>query len=208
MLDNSQLEYARNAKESVAVLIRTGIEHFEGGRHAAARDVLLQARQLAPAEAIILYFLGLNALDQRQDDEALNFLKRYSQEDPAGARERKLGDVLALLTSSELRKEAKRAVDNEEALSSQPPEPNSIAVQPFVNQGDPTFAPLAKGIASMLIADLSKVPGLRVLEREKVQRIIDEAHLSESTLVDNKSAVRTGRIIRAEKVVVGKFGVQ
>jgi hypothetical protein len=58
------------------------------------------------------------------------------------------------------------------------------------------------------IADLSKVPGLKVLEREKVQLLVNEAKLGDSGLADTASAVRSGRLMRAEKVVVGNFEVK
>ena len=35
-----------------------------------------------------------------------------------------------------------------------------------------------KGIAAMIIADLDKVPGLKVLEREKVQVLLDEMNIA------------------------------
>lgn len=60
----------------------------------------------------------------------------------------------------------------------------------------------------MIIADLSKVPGLKVLEREKVQLLIDEMKIGDAGLADPKEAVRSGRLMRAEKVVVGTFEVQ
>lgn len=89
-----------------------------------------------------------------------------------------------------------------------PPGPGSIAVQAFVNQGDEAYRAMAKGLAAMIIADLSKVPGLKVLEREKVQLLVNEAKLGDSGLADKDSAVRSGRLMRAEKVVVGNFEVQ
>jgi TolB-like protein len=67
---------------------------------------------------------------------------------------------------------------------------------------------MAKGLAAMIIADLSKVPGLKVLEREKVQLLVDEARLGSSGIADPRSAVRTGQLLRAEKVIVGNFEVQ
>ena len=89
-----------------------------------------------------------------------------------------------------------------------PPEPGSIAVEAFVNRGNAQYRAMAKGLAAMIIADLSKVPGLKVLEREKVQLLLDEAKLGDSGLADTASAVRSGRLMRAEKVVVGNFEVQ
>jgi TolB-like protein len=68
---------------------------------------------------------------------------------------------------------------------------------------------MAKGLAAMIIADLSKVPGLKVLEREKVQLLLNEMPSSATAgLADTAKAVRSGRLMRAEKVIVGNFEVQ
>jgi TolB-like protein len=116
--------------------------------------------------------------------------------------------TLTLLASSQLQQEVASAVARESEVVGTPPEPGSIAVQAFVNQGNPAYRAMAKGLAAMIIADLSKVPGLKVLEREKVQLLVNEAKLGDSGLADTASAVRSGRLMRAEKVVVGNFEVQ
>lgn len=206
--DDPRLETAREAKRDLAQVIRNGLEDFRAGRFEPARVALAEAQQAAPAESILAYYLGLIALEQKQDEEALNQLRRYAREDAAGARERKVGQLITLLTANQLSQEVAQALRQEQALSNEPPEPNSIAVQPFVNRSSADYAPLAKGIAAMIISDLSKVPGLKVLERQKVQRILDEIRLGDSGLVDEAARVRAGRLMRAEKVVVGSFGVQ
>jgi TolB-like protein len=116
--------------------------------------------------------------------------------------------TLTLLSSAALRAEVAQAVATETQVVSSPPEPNSIAVRAFLNQGDPAYRAMAKGLAAMVIADLSRVPGLNVLEREKVELLVGEAKLGDSGLADRNSAVRSGRLMRAEKVVVGNFEVK
>ena len=114
-----------------------------------------------------------------------------------------------LLSSVQLQQEVATAVAREQEVVGTPPEPGSIAVQAFVNRGgNEAYRAMAKGLAAMIIADLSKVPGLKVLEREKVQLLVNEAKLGDSGLADTASAVRSGRLMRAEKVVVGNFEVQ
>ncbi len=116
--------------------------------------------------------------------------------------------TLTLLSSAALRTEVAQAVATEQQVVASPPEPGSIAVRAFLNQGDPAYRAMAKGLAAMVIADLSRVPGLKVLEREKVELLVNEAKLGDSGLADRDSAVRSGRLMRAEKVVVGNFEVK
>jgi hypothetical protein len=206
--DASNQAAAVRVRTEVAEQLRAALEAFRDGKDDAARAQLEQVRALAPGEPIVDYYLGLIALRQGDNAQALDSLKLYARQDPDGAAARDIGKTLTLLSSSQLQQEVASAVQREQQVASAPPEPNSIAVNAFVNQGDESFRALSKGLAAMIIADLSKVPGLKVLEREKVQLLVNEMKLGDSGLADAASAVRSGRLMRAEKVIVGNFEVK
>jgi hypothetical protein len=206
--DDNQLELAAKSKLALADQIKVGMDAFKAGQFSQARDVLLAVRETSPTEKIVSYYLGLIALELKDNDAALKHLQQYAIDDPQSARDRGVNQLVTLLLTSQLQNEVKQALQTEGAISTEKPEPNTIAVQAFTNRGDPAYAALAKGIAAMVITDLSKVPGLKVLERQKVQKLMDEIQLSESGLVTQDTMIKAGRLIRAEKVVVGSFGVQ
>jgi tetratricopeptide (TPR) repeat protein len=211
--DNGVLDAAPNfataaaAKQKLADQLKSALNDFKEDRFDAANATLKALRNEAPGETVVVYYLGLIALQQQRYDDALRDLQQYAKEDPQGARDHDIAKLLTVLTSSELQREVQRAISQEKDLSVLPPEPGSIAIQTFANQNTPDAAVLAKGFAAMVISDLSKVPGLKVLEREKVQKISDELRLNASGLVGPESAVRIGRLMRAERVVVGNVGV-
>lgn len=207
-VDAGQRDAAARAKAEVAERLRAGIEAFGAERDDAARALLQQVRTEAPGEPLVPYYLGLIALRQGDEATALQQLQQYAREDPEGAAAREVPRTLTLLSSAQLQQEVKTAVAREAQVVAAPPEPGSIAVHAFVNRGDDRYRAMAKGLAAMIIADLSKVPGLTVLEREKVQLLLDEAQLGDAGLADPASAVRSGRLMRAEKVIVGNFEVQ
>jgi hypothetical protein len=199
---------AATAKQKLTDQLKAALNDFREERFDPANTALKTLRSEAPGEPVIVYYLGLIALQQQRNDDALRDLQQYAKEDPDGARERDIAKLLTLLTSSTLQREVQKAISQEKDVSTQPPEPGSIAIQTFANQSSPDAAVLAKGVAAMVISDLSKVPGLKVLEREKVQKISDELKLNASGLVAADSAVRIGRLMRAERVVVGNVGVE
>ena len=206
--DTQNLADATRARAEVGALLKTGMEAFRDGNDAAAVQSLEAVRRIAPGETLVSYYLGLIALKREDNASALALLQQYTREDPEGAAARDVPKTLTLLSSTQLRQEVATAVAREQEVVASPPEPGSIAVQAFVNQGNESYRAMAKGLAAMIIADLSKVPGLKVLEREKVQLLVNEAKLGDSGLADKASAVRSGRLMRAEKVVVGNFEVQ
>lgn len=196
------------AKLAIAQEVKSGLDAFKAGRYDEATQSLIRVRNNSPAEVIVSYYLGLIALEQQRNADALRELQRFAKEDSQGARERGVGQLVTLLTSAALQQEVSAAIQQENSISASPPEPGSIAVQAFASSASGDNAALAKGLAAMVISDLAKVPGLKVLERQKVQKISDEIRLSASGLVDANTAVRVGRLMRAERVVVGSMEIE
>ena len=101
---------------------------------------------------------------------------------------------------------ASKALQQEKTLSTQgvTGTPNSIAVLYFNNKsGENKLTPLQKGLAVMLITDLAKVEQLRVVERVRMQALLDELELGSSGLVDAETAPRVGKLLGVAKVTGG-----
>jgi TolB-like protein len=73
------------------------------------------------------------------------------------------------------------------------------------NTGDPSLDVLQKGFADMMVTDLSSVDQLQLVEREKLQAIIDEQKLQRSKYFDPKTAVKLGKLVGAQYAVSGSF---
>jgi len=114
-------------------------------------------------------------------------------------------DAGQLVTRAD-REWAKKAVSEENALSA-PPGRNTVAVLYFRNgTGDPALDPMRKGIPLLLITDLSGLPGLSVVERTRLQALVEETELGASGLVEAGTAPRVGKLLRARWLVGGEIG--
>jgi TolB-like protein len=85
-----------------------------------------------------------------------------------------------------------------------------IAVLPFSNggsygQGKEDFEALERGIAGMMISELSQNPAARVVERQEIQRLLDEQNLGAQGRVDPQTAAKVGKLVGARYVVMGTF---
>jgi hypothetical protein len=58
-------------------------------------------------------------------------------------------------------------------------------------------------MAELVVTDLSRAGGLRVLERDRMQAIADEIRLSSTTQVDAATATRAGKLIQAGTILNG-----
>jgi TolB-like protein len=82
----------------------------------------------------------------------------------------------------------------------------TVAILYFDNYtGKADYDPLGKGISSMMISDLSVVPEIQLVERERMQDIIKEIDLQHTKYFDSTTAVKVGHMLGAEFIVVGAF---
>ena len=84
----------------------------------------------------------------------------------------------------------------------------TVAILYFTNSAlvrHQDYDPLSKGITDMLITELSASPAMRVVERDRLQKLIEEQDLSASKRVDEATAVRLGKILGARHLIMGGF---
>jgi TolB-like protein len=111
----------------------------------------------------------------------------------------------AQVVTDEARAWAKQAIEQEKSLKTVAA-PNAVAVLNFFNltrQAD--LDPLQKGIAAMLITDLSKVKSLTVVERIRLQALVEEMKLGVSGLVEDTTAPQVGKVLGAHWLVGGNI---
>lgn len=80
-----------------------------------------------------------------------------------------------------------------------------LAVLYFDNQGNEQLEPLKVGLAQMLISDLQGAPEVTVIERARIQEILDELKLGHSGMVDKKTAAKVGKLLGAQWIVMGGY---
>lgn len=81
-----------------------------------------------------------------------------------------------------------------------------VAVLAFKSAAvQPELAPLGKGFQAMMINQLSMNTRIRVVERDELQRILEEQKLGTSGQLDPATLVRVGKLIGARYMVDGTF---
>ncbi|MGH7624480.1 MAG: CsgG/HfaB family protein, partial [Gemmatimonadaceae bacterium] len=93
-----------------------------------------------------------------------------------------------------------------QAATVPPHAPQTLAVLNFDNNtGRTDYDPMGRGIAAMMITDLSASPDLKVVEREKMQDVLNEQNMQHSALFDSTTAVRAGRLLGAQYIATGSL---
>ncbi len=81
-----------------------------------------------------------------------------------------------------------------------------IAILYFDNSSDDKkLNQLKKGLTDMLISDLSKVSMLNVIERTKLEEILKEQKLNNTSNFDSKTASKIGKLLGVEHIMTGSY---
>jgi len=84
----------------------------------------------------------------------------------------------------------------------------TVAVLPFENgamKDRADYEPLTKGVAEMLVTAMAGNPAVRVVERDRIQKLLDEQNLAASGRVDNETAVRIGKLLGVHHMLTGTY---
>jgi TolB-like protein len=82
----------------------------------------------------------------------------------------------------------------------------TVAVLYFDYQGERAeMKLLKKGLAQMLISDLSGLESVQIVERDRLQEVIEELELTGSDKFDPETAGRVGKLLGARYLVLGGY---
>lgn len=82
----------------------------------------------------------------------------------------------------------------------------TVAISYFDNtSGTEEYNPLSKGLADMLITDLSNIKSLKIVEREKLESLLKEIELGGGKFIDPNTAQKLGKGLGAGYMLTGSF---
>ncbi|WP_028567023.1 CsgG/HfaB family protein [Salisaeta longa] len=202
-----QARLAQSPADLVA-LQRLGIIYMRTGRPTKAYDTLKRAYAQEPDDPKTLFYLGLASESVGKVGTARELYASYTQV-PADSKYRALlQGRLAWLERKEARAQVRKALSRERSMG-QPVSPRVVAVLPFTYlAGDERYAVLKRGLSETIATDLANIDRLRVVERVRLQALLDELKLAQSQYVDPQTAPRVGRLLGAGRLVSGSYSVE
>ena len=161
---------------------------------------------LDPEDDQTVYYLASCYEGVFEFGRAIQYYRRYNELTVFGEYKSIVEARIKILFRQQMQIEAKKALVEESQLDVSAIPVNTIAVLYFENKGSlRSLDPLQKGIAEMMITDFSKVHSVKVVERIRLQKLMEELNFGESGLVDEKSAPRLGKLLGAFRLVKGSF---
>lgn len=68
-----------------------------------------------------------------------------------------------------------------------------------------SYAGIGKGVADLLITDLAGNTSVRVVERDRIEALLQEQNLTKQGTIDPQTAVRLGKILGVRHIITGGF---
>jgi len=185
-----------------------GIIYFKTTDYENAQLLLKKAfgKNENDEQTILYYGLTLEFLQLR--DEAIQIYCNYTNLSPLSAFCSKIEGRYRWLTRQQMQDEMRTLLLQETQLTEERIQPGKIAVFPFrLITGNADYSSLGRGLAEMIITDLSQVKKIELIERERIQSLLDEMALGQTGLVDEKTAPKFGKLLGAGKMVHGSFSI-
>lgn len=176
----------------------------EVGRCDRAVILARRGRTLLPADPAGPLVLGQCLEEAGEYGNALNLYAQFifDHGDAPGAGAVEGRRMVAL--QAQARQMAQSAVENELILA--PAEPETVGILPFVVDGAEAYQPLSVGLAHMLTTDLALLRRFPLVERVQLDALLQELELAPE-LIDPATAARTGRLMRASRMILGTVSV-
>ncbi len=201
----ARLERAHTADpKSEDVQRSLGIAYFQAKRYADARTALQAASSMTPDDGVAALYLGLTAEAQDDLPAARSAYETYLKVGRTRRVRTQIQNRLEALKLREIQLAAKQALARESEIASIKGPPNTIAVMPFRFSGsDTTLKPIERGFAELVTTDLSHISALTVVDRMRLQALLDEMALEQQNGVSAGSGVRAGKLLQVGRMVGG-----
>ncbi len=181
-----------------------GILYFKTKQYYAARLHLYRSHAQAADDARAVFFYGMT-LEYLGDTQGA--LRVYANYPDLSSQYRKLIEGrYRTLTKELLQRQFQALIVDEQKLGTEKIVPNAIAVFPLRYQGtDPAYEPLGLGFSEMVLVDLGQVKSLQVVERIRIETLLQELKFGRSNSVDQATAPRLGKLLGAGRLVSGSY---
>jgi len=167
-------EYLAEQPDSVQARSRLGFAYLKTGRLDQAIEEFNTVLKAEPGEPYSILYLGLAYLNKGLYGETIKTWQTYRNKKQPLV-EQEIKRLLTLVVIAESQQLAKKAVEEEKKLKTDMTDKNTVAVCYYKDLSpDKSMLAFQKGLAAMVITDMSKIKSLKVVERLRLQALLAE----------------------------------
>ena len=181
-----------------------GIAIYHKKKFNLAERFLKLSLMRRPSDPIIYYHLGLIYEESGEYEKAIKMYSKYVDVSPFNPLRDQIAGRIYVLIDRKIKNEVDLLLTQEKALDIISIPNNSIAVTQFANMtGEPQLDILQKGLVDLLITDLSQIKMIHVIERAKLNMLMNEMALTQTGLMQQEMAPRLGQLLGAAHIING-----
>lgn len=185
-----------------------GAIYFQVRDYRQAKTWLKRALAADNTDPKTQFYVGLSAEFDNREAEALQIYRLYRQASRLSPYRKLMEGRYHWLRRASARREAREMLKEPVTIQSSKIDQEAIAVFPMIYRGsDDQYLPLGRGLSEMILIDLGKVDGVKLIERIRIQALLDELAFGRSHYVDPATSPRYGQILGAGRMVSGIFNV-
>ncbi|MFW5955490.1 MAG: CsgG/HfaB family protein [Rhodothermales bacterium] len=178
-------------------------------------DYLTQAYTRAEADPKTRFFLGIASEMLGRPETSLRLYAAYAETPRRSPYRELLRGRYEWLSYRLAEQEVRNLLEQERMLGGRfddegrgQTSSSIVAVFPLSYLGSRSqYAELGRGVAELVSIDLTEVTSLRVVERVRLQVLLDEMELGQTAYVDPSTAPRLGRLLGAGRLIGGTYDV-
>jgi len=185
-----------------------GVIYFQTNQFLQAAEYLKRSISVSSGDPKTRFYYGM-ALEYLDNKEAaLAVYLNYADASSLSPYRKLMEGRYRQLTRDIIQKQLQSLIAREDSLTDKKMAPKTVAVFPIVYQGtDGKFAALGTGLSELMISDLGQVRSLMLVERVRIEALLQELNFGASKFVDRATAPRLGRLLGSGRMVAGTFNV-
>ncbi|MCK5686317.1 tetratricopeptide repeat protein [bacterium] len=199
------LEHLVNKPSDIVVRNKLGYAYLKVKKWDNSISEFKRVLREKKGEPYAVLYLGMAYLNKEEYKNAIETWQIFRDKKQPLV-EKEISSLLTLLLIKESQIAAEKAIAEEKMLDTIAPDANTIAVCYYEDfSPDKSLRAFQKGLAAMLITDLSKIKTYKVVERLRLQALLEEMKLGQTGIVNYKTAPRVGKLLGAENLIVGSL---
>ena len=198
-------EHLAKNPDSIIARRQLGYAYLQNKQYAEAIAAFHKVLEAEQDDPFAVLHLGMAYIEKKDLTNAIATWKNYKDASRPMVEE-EVKRLLTILTIANSQQSAKKALAQEAKIGASKVDLKAVAVTYFQDDTpDKSMRAFQKALAAMVITDLSKIQSLKVVERMRLQALLQEMKLGQTGIVDQKTAPRVGRLLGAETLLVGSL---
>ncbi len=186
-------------------LVEKGVAQFKSGELAQSKMNLEKARAEFSENFAAPYYLGLIYLQESRRSDAIAQWQQYVSMNPNSENAHRIQKMLTILKRRQARDQSKRAIAEKKAWAGPSGDRKKVVVTTFEHINIEGMGPLGKGMADILIDDLSRIPGIEGVDRIQLIELLIAMQQGDSGLIIPEDVPRVGQLLAADYVSSGNL---